>query len=65
VSGPAGLLAPWTGRWQIERCPGGLDVWAATRRSDDGRQIRYIVARTAAELAAKLEAADSEGATPS
>ena len=45
-------------RWQIEQPV--LGVWSATRRSRDGRHIRCIVARTAAELAAKVATANTE-----
>ena len=45
-------------RWQIEQP--ALGVWSATRRSRDGRHIRCIVARTAADLAAKIATADTE-----
>ena len=36
-----------------------LGVWSAVRRSQDGRHIRCIVGRTAAELAGKLETAET------
>ena len=52
------LLRDYGGRWQVDAHPGGLDVLSAVKRSADGRHIRCIVARTAAELAAKLEAAE-------
>jgi hypothetical protein len=45
--------------WEIAAYPGGLDVWSAERR--EGKALRYIVARTAAELAAKLETAETAG----
>jgi hypothetical protein len=38
--------------------PGGLDVWAAARRS--GQQLRYVVGRTPGELAGKLVAIEAE-----
>lgn len=34
-----------------------LPVWSAEHKSGDGRSVRYIVAYSAAELAAKLETA--------
>jgi hypothetical protein len=34
-----------------------LDFWSAEHRSADGRQRRYICARSGDELAAKVEAA--------
>ncbi len=52
------LLLPFTGRWEIAARPAGLDVWTAERASEDRRSIRFIVARSAAELAAKLQAAE-------
>jgi hypothetical protein len=50
-------LAPYAGRWQIAAYPAGLDVYSAERR-ESGGALRYIVARTPAELAAKLAAAE-------
>ena len=44
--------------WTISAHPLGLGLWSAEYRSDDGRSIHYVVTRTAAELAAKLEAAE-------
>lgn len=44
-------------RWQIVQP--ALGVWSVTHRSEDGRHIRCIVARTAAELAGKLETAET------
>ena len=44
-------------RWQIEL--EDLGVWSAVRKSEDGRHIRCLVARTAAELLAKLETAET------
>ena len=52
-------LERYAGRWQIAAYPGGLDVWSAEHR--EGKALRYIVARTAAELAAKLETAELAG----
>ena len=52
------LLTPYTRRWQIDAHPAGLDIWSALWRSDDGRHIRVLIARTPMELASKLEAAD-------
>jgi len=43
-------------RWLIQL--EDLGVWSAVRRSQDGKHIRCIVARTAGELAGKLETAD-------
>jgi hypothetical protein len=54
-------LAPFSERWSIAARPAGLNVWTADQTSEDGRHIRYIVAPTAAELAAKLQAAELEG----
>jgi hypothetical protein len=39
--------------------PLGLGLWTAERRSEDGWHIRYIVANSAEELAAKLETAET------
>ena len=44
-------------RWQIEQP--ALGIWSATHRSEDGRHIRCIAARTAAELVGKLETAET------
>jgi hypothetical protein len=52
-------LAPFAKRWDLAAYPGGLDVYSAERREDDG-SMRYIVARTPAELAAKLAEAEAE-----
>jgi hypothetical protein len=60
MSDTLALLAPYTRRWQIDAHPAGLDIWSATWRSDDRRHIRVLVARSAQELAAKLEAAAEE-----
>jgi hypothetical protein len=53
------LLLPFVGRWEIAARPAGLDVWTAERASEDRRSVRYIVACSAAELAAKLQAAET------
>jgi hypothetical protein len=55
------LLNPYLGRWKIGANPGGLPVWTAEHCSPDGRHIRYIVAHSAEELAAKLESAETVG----
>ena len=52
------LLLPFSDRWQIAARPAGLPVWTAERSSVDGHSIRYIVARSAAELAEKLRVAE-------
>jgi len=44
--------------WQFDVHPGGLRVWTALWRSEDGRHERYIVARTDAELLARLRAVE-------
>ena len=55
---PGGELQRLYGdRWQIEL--EDLGVWSAVRKSEDGRHIRCLVARTAAELMAKLETAET------
>jgi hypothetical protein len=55
---PSGELQRRFGvRWQIEL--EDLGVWSAVRRSQDGRHIRCIIGRTAAELAGKLETAET------
>jgi len=61
IADGANPLLPFTGRWTIAARPAGLDVWTAERASEDRRSIRYIVARTAAELAEKLQAAEAAG----
>lgn len=53
-------LEPYASRWQIAAYPGGLGVYSAERRERDG-SLRYIVAVTPAELAAKLQAAELAG----
>ncbi len=45
-------------RWQIQ-LEHTLGVWSAVHRSEDGRHIRCIVGRDAAELMAKLEVAET------
>ncbi len=52
-------LLRFSERWEIIAHPGGLGVWSAEQRSEDGCHIRYIVAPTAAELAEKLQAAET------
>lgn len=49
-------LEPYASRWQITAYPGGLGVYSAERR--EGSVLRYIVAPTPAELAAKLKTAE-------
>ena len=44
------------GRWTIQL--EDLGVWSAVHRSEDGRHIRCIVARTPGELLAKLTVAE-------
>lgn len=51
-----GLMSRFGGRWEIEVRPGGLDVLTAVRRR--GTETRMIGARTAEELAARLEVVD-------
>jgi hypothetical protein len=46
--------------WQIDARPAGLDIWSAMHRSEDGRHIRYIVAHSPGQLAARLAIADEE-----
>ncbi len=52
-------LLRFSERWEITAYPGGLNVWTAEHRSEDGCHIRYIVALNAAELAEKLQAAET------
>jgi hypothetical protein len=40
--------------WQFDMHPGGLQVWTASWRSEDGRHERYIVASSDYELLARL-----------
>jgi hypothetical protein len=42
--------------WQIDDRPGGLPIVTAFWMSGDGRHRRYLVARSAAELLAALQA---------
>jgi hypothetical protein len=44
-------------RWDIQL--EDLGVWSAVRKSEDGRHIRCLVARTPAELLAKLATAET------
>jgi hypothetical protein len=46
--------------WQIDAWPAGLDIWSAMHRSEDGRHIRYIVAHSPGQLAARLAVAGDE-----
>jgi hypothetical protein len=46
--------------WTVAVHPLGLGLWTAEHRSDDGRSVHYIVCHTGAELAEKLDAAESE-----
>jgi hypothetical protein len=56
--GPESLLESRYGtRWLIQL--EDLGVWSAVRKSEDGRHVRVLVARTAAELLAKLETAEA------
>jgi hypothetical protein len=43
--------------WEITERPAGMLVVTAEHRSGDGRSVRYLVAHSVAELAAKLETA--------
>jgi hypothetical protein len=51
-----GLVRRYGGRWQIGRNE-LLHVWTAERH--EGTAVRFIVAHSAAELAAKLKAAEA------
>ena len=53
----AELVRRYGGEWEIIAHATDLPVWTAEHRSGDGRSIRYIVAHSPAELAAKLESA--------
>ncbi len=46
-------------RWQIDYHD-ELRYWAADWTSRDGQHIRYLCARSAADLAGKLEAAETD-----
>jgi hypothetical protein len=52
-------LVEFAERWQIVQFAGGLDVISAEQRAGDG-SLRYVVAPTPAELAAKLTEAEAE-----
>ncbi len=54
------LQARFGDRWQIE-LEHTLGVWSAVHRSEDGRHIRCIIGRSAAELMAKLDVAEQAG----
>ncbi|GEM_PF-1012214 len=49
-------------RWDIRR-ELAIGILTAERRSPDGLHIRYLCARTPAELAAKIEQAEAEAGT--
>ncbi len=57
IDDDSGILREYGRRWQISR---PLGMWCALRRSPDGRAERYLVARSATELAGKLARADSD-----
>jgi hypothetical protein len=46
----AGIAAEFGDEWEVSVRPGGLNVIAAYKQTEDGRHRRYIVARSAAEL---------------
>ena len=52
-----------SGRWQIEHTD-DLNVWAAVRRSPDGRHVRVLVAHDPASLRGKLASPGSRRARP-
>jgi hypothetical protein len=54
----AKLYEEFDGDWAIGRNPGGLRMWTALHSED--RSERYIVARHAGELLAKLRAIRNE-----
>jgi hypothetical protein len=58
---PAELVPYASWGWALEAFPGGLAVYSAERREGNG-SLRYIVARTPAELAAKLAVIEAEDA---
>jgi hypothetical protein len=49
-----GALAREFPEWRIDVLPGGLNGWSAYWQSDDGRERRVIVERSASELLARL-----------
>jgi hypothetical protein len=55
---PGDLQRRFGERWQIE-LEHTLGVWSAVRKSADGRHIRVIIGPSAAELAGKLETAET------
>jgi hypothetical protein len=55
------LLEPYASRWQLAVRPAGLAVWTAERR-ERGGSIRYVVATSPRELAAKLADIEAEEA---
>ncbi len=59
VAGLLGELRAAHPAWTIDAHPLGLGLWTAERRSEDGRSIHYVVCHTGAELAAKLETAET------
>jgi hypothetical protein len=55
--GPAELLRPFAGRWQIDMQPAQVPVWCALR--ERGSERRIIVAFSVPELADKLTAIEA------
>jgi hypothetical protein len=55
--GPAELLRPFAGRWQIDMQPAQVPVWCALRERCSERRI--IVAFSVPELADKLTAIEA------
>jgi hypothetical protein len=49
-----GALARDFPDWQLDIHPAGVDICTAYWRSQDGRSRRYVVARSSAELFARL-----------
>jgi hypothetical protein len=52
-----------SGRWQAGHTD-DLNVWAAVRRSPDGRHIRVLVAHDPASLRGKLASAEADEPGP-
>ena len=56
----ADLLAAAGKNWHVEHGESILGMWSAERRTNDGRTLRYLVAKSAGELTSKILAAEEE-----
>ena len=56
------VLAPFTGRWQVDVQPAQVPVWSAIRQR--GTETRVVIAFSAPELAGKLTAIEADDDAP-